>query len=604
MKLNKSPKIFENYKSDLPENTIKRIENGLKKIGLTWKYQPRSIKTEVFESFSGELLLDSLGFSTHGKGSTPLLAKASTFAEMAERFSAGFLYCRTVNCEKNMKKYNQILSDVTRRMFLLGFEEDDNLYTNKEVITKYFQDEISDEKYELIKENKLLEYVVDAYSIINKKNVKVPIHFIENIAGSTGLASGNTIEEAIIEASCEIFERYITSLIVSNNIECPTINIKTIQNEKIKECIEMLESMDIDIKIKDFSMNNNFPVIGILFINNNLKENKNLLTKDLYYKSIHPGSHLDFEKAIFRCFNEYFQKSYAYNTEELKFRKKHDLLYDLWTKHLNKKYVKNKEKFKYFTRYYIYFGDLSFLEKGKEISFATLKNLDSNDFYDDIYTVAEICKKNQWDFQIINCTQKALNFPTVRVLIPPISTDFDPFVLKLLDLKDYKERFNTFHGIKGLYDFLNNDDWINDKEKIKIFIKNIEEYLSNDLSSFDFSLGFGVFNIYINLFHVLAFSNLAIENYDEALKYFEVLVKLNYTPYFFNSYFNELFNKGYNPSVYSVYINLLKEVKQINSKLPSFVFTKNPLKSTFDIDEDVDYFYTLLFNSIRESYNV
>ncbi len=603
MKLNQSPKIFENYKSDYPKNTIKRIENGFKEIGLTLKYKPGSIQTDNFACYFGGLLLDTIGFSTHGKGKTPILAKAATYAEMAERFSAGFFYCRTINYEKNIKKYNEILNDIFQRKFLKGFEKNkDYKLTDIKTMKNYFQKTLTKNQYIIIEENKLLDFVVDAYSFLNKQYIKVPILFIENISGSTGIASGNTIEEAIVQGSCEIFERYAASKIISEKIECPTIQIESIQNETIQKCIEMFRSMNIEILIKDFTLNNKLPVIGILLINNNLENNKNKLSKDLYHYSIHAGSHFDFEIAILRCFIEYMQKSYADDAKELMYRRKHDLLYDLWTNHLNKKYEKNEEKFKYFTRYYIYFGDLTFLEKGRKISFEKLKNLDSTDFIDDVNTIANICIKNGWDFQIIDYTHKVIKLPTVRVIIPPISTDCDPFVSKLLDIKNYEERFNTFHGIKDFYKFINDDNWMNDKKKIQIFIKNIEDYLSSDITSFDFSFRFEFFNIYINLFHVLAFSNLAIERYDEALKYFEVLLKLDYKPNFLSSYFNELFKKAYDPSVYSNYIKVITEGRKDNKKLPGFTLTSNPLKRTVLLEEDIDYFSSLIFTNIKKSY--
>nr|WP_321487042.1 hypothetical protein [uncultured Draconibacterium sp.] len=38
MKLQNSPKIFENYKSDIPDNIIKNIEEGFGRLGFKLEY--------------------------------------------------------------------------------------------------------------------------------------------------------------------------------------------------------------------------------------------------------------------------------------------------------------------------------------------------------------------------------------------------------------------------------------------------------------------------------------------------------------------------------------------------------------------------------------
>ena len=49
---------------------------------------------------------------------------------------------------------------------------------------------------------------VDGYSLTRRETVKVPINFVTYIHASNGIAAGNTMEEAMIQASCEIFERH------------------------------------------------------------------------------------------------------------------------------------------------------------------------------------------------------------------------------------------------------------------------------------------------------------------------------------------------------------------------------------------------------------
>ena len=90
MNLHHSPKIYENYKCDTPENTVKKIKKGFKKLDFNLKYDETKISTSHMCTFFSTLLEENLGSASHGKGATSLLTQAGAYAEMAERFSAGF----------------------------------------------------------------------------------------------------------------------------------------------------------------------------------------------------------------------------------------------------------------------------------------------------------------------------------------------------------------------------------------------------------------------------------------------------------------------------------------------------------------------------------
>jgi len=438
MDLKSSPKIFDNYKCEYPENTIKKIENSLEEIGLKLKYKEIRIQSAGFSSYSGDLFLEDFGFKTTGKGISPNLAKASAYAEMAERISSGFVFFYSLN--SNIEKYYQLLEDIINRKFLRRFNvEKDSTATSYEKINQFFQDNFDFEQYKLLKENEVFDVLVDSYSLINNIYLKTPIHFIESASGSNGLAAGNTIEEAIFQGACEVFERYAACEIVSNKIICPTIDVNTIQDERIQNFIEMLSSLNIEVLVKDFSLNNKIPVIGVLFTNNNIKNDENHLKKSRYYKMINPGSHLDLKEAIIRCLVERLQEV---TKEELMYRKEADVLYNFWIDTLKKEYKTNPKAFKHFYRQFYFYGDLSFFESGPVISFNELKNTVNDDFYKDIKCIKEICIQNNWDLQIIDCTHKKINFPAVRIIIPPISTDINPYVRQFLEFKNTEGQFN------------------------------------------------------------------------------------------------------------------------------------------------------------------
>ncbi len=592
MELKSSKKIYNNYKSDYPENTIKKIKKGLEKLNLQLKYKEIKISSSGFSSYSGDLFLEDFGFNTTGKGVSSILSKASAYAEMAERISSGFIFFYNLNSNKG--KYYKILERWINREFLKGYKK---LKNSKDItykkINQFFQDDFSLKQFYLYRENEIFDILVDSYSLTKKDYSKIPIHFIELLSGSNGLASGNTYEEAIFQGSCEIFERYAACKIISEKIECPTIDISTIHDEKIQNFVEMLNSLNINVLIKDFSLSNRFPVVGVLFINNNIKDTNNYLKKARYYKMINAGSHLDLKEAIIRCLVERLQEE---TKKDLVYRKDADELYDFWTQTLNKNINPPSNNFKNFYRQYYYDGDLSFLENGKIVSFDDLKSIKNNDFLDDIKHIKNICRKNNWDILVIDCKHEIIGFPAVRVIIPPISTDANPYIRKFVKLENFEEEFNFLYGIKNFHLYFENNDWIHNKNMIKKLIKNIEYAISEDLFSFEIFLRVGPFYQCINLFDILAFSNLAINRDKEALKFFKFLEKNKKTKILKIKYFNSMYNPNFDEYKYEKYIDLLEN----NEKSINYNFAENPFYPNDDKNrtgKEIDYLLKKFVNS-------
>jgi len=591
MELKSSLKIFNNYKCDYPENTIKRIQEGLKKIGLNPKYNEKEVASKDFSSYSGELLIEELGFYTTGKGTSPILAKASAYAEMSERISSGFFVFRTIT--DKLVEYNKLLEDVIERKFLKNFFQCSSFNSvDLEKINKYLEEEISRDEFLVFSNQGLFDNFVDSYSFIDGKYVEVPVRLIELLSGSTGLASGNTIEEALVQGACEILERYAAYKILSKKIECPTIRIESIDDDIVHSYVNLFNSMNIEVIVKDFSLGKGLPVVGVIFINRNIEDEENELKKNRYYKMIDVGSHIDLSQAVIRCFTERLQ---GLTKEEFMYREKCDILYDLWTKSLKKRYVRTNEVFKDLFIDYEFRDDISFLERGKEVSFNELESTYNTDCLDDCNALINICQKNNWPLQVIDYTHRVLKFPTLRVIIPPISTSIEPHIFKSLKIENFEEKFNFLYGINNFYRYVTEDNWIKNCDEIKILISDLEKFLSRNLLSFRFCIRQGHFLYPINLLHILAFCNLAIGKYENSLEYFKALLELDDKPPYYTPYFNILLNPGYNPSLYSVYTELIKMWMEKNNT-PKFQFQSNPFKPKSFLKESEHFFYVLLTN--------
>ena len=594
MKLSSSPKIFENYKCDSPKNTIKKIEEGFQKIGLKISYNENKVGDGAFSTYLGHAYIDIFGWGQYGKGTTSLLAKASSYAELVERFSTG---CFEIKIPFSQKPgtYQNLLTDVNQKTFLKGFTKNNNQeLTNLDAVKQYFHEKLSKETHELFKKDGLFDFVADAYSIIKNKQVKVPIQFIDIISNTNGLAAGNSLEEAFVHASCEVFERYASIKIISNKIECPTIDQNSIEDKRVQNCLRMLKSSNIDVVIKDFTLNGSIPAVGVLFIDRRIENDGNKLKKNRDYKRINVGSHVNLNEAITRCFNE--------NLQVLNLHKeKLDELYYSWTKTLNKKYIGSNDDFRFYVKDFDYYKDLSFLEKGKNISLNSLNSIENDDSLNDIKCILHICKNNNWDLLLVDYTHKVIQFPTVRVIIPPISTDFDPFGKRILKIKNFQKKFNYYYGIKDFYKYLQDDKWINDKNKIKDLITNIENYLSAQLDHFYIYVTRenNYFQL-INLFHILPFLYLSINQYKTAEKYFKILLKLDFHPPVESSFFNSLYQSKYNPAIYKTYIDMISNLLEKDCK-QDFTLKTNPFSPEKGPLESEDYYISLLKN-INDSF--
>jgi len=354
--------------------------------------------------------------------------------------------------------------------------------------------------------------------LTEEKYKKIPLKLVRKFSGSNGLASGNTIEEAIVQAINEIFERYSAVKIIKNKMRVPTIDINSIKDKTALSYINFLRAQNIDVIIKDFSLQNTLPCIGVLFINNNLKNETNQLKKDFYFKRIRVAAHLDRAQALLRCFMEEFQNR---DLKELVFRDSKNTLWDNWVVKMRKRYVPLKGEYISLLREYLLGDDLSFLEdSSKTISFNKLFSFKSNDCLEEVKRLISICNARNWEILVIDHTHSLIQFPAVRVIIPRIS-DITVDIMDSFNLKtiiDYSDCEEIIYGLKNISYYIRNNHWLKSKEGIEGLINDIENYLSSHLFKPTIDINYKP----VFLFNLLALANLAVKNYKEALNYFKI----------------------------------------------------------------------------------
>jgi len=308
----------------------------------------------------------------------------------------------------------------------------------------------TDKQINVLKNMDIAKHWVDGYSLLTNKTIKVPLRLMQLLNWANGVASGNRVEEAIVHGSCEIFERHCIFEVISKKIVTPTFDLSTINDKNIRKMIKNYKRNNIRILIKDFSFGNRFPVVAVVFINDNLKKSNSYNYKFEYIR-VNAGASYNLKEAITRCFTEkiagyrlsIFKKGYTSIFED-------NLIKKLGTEiTINEPYfgLLKKSRFN---------GEKDFLLKGEVIPFTQKKETDN--FLTEIEFIKETCNKLKSDFIVVNLTHPILQFPTVRVIIPGYSN-----ILNYLNY-EFKDLINLIKFGSVNTDFMQmytDDKWLN-----------------------------------------------------------------------------------------------------------------------------------------------
>jgi ribosomal protein S12 methylthiotransferase accessory factor len=128
----------------------------------------------------------------------------------------------------------------------------------------------------------------------NTKNVK---HLF--LSNTNGLASGNSLEEAIFHGMMEVVERDSWSLFEAFKDNKQEINCDNCSNKYINELLEKFSNANVSIKLINLTSENNIPTIGAV--------SEDLIFKDPALLTLGIGTHLDPNIAAIRAITEVAQ---------------------------------------------------------------------------------------------------------------------------------------------------------------------------------------------------------------------------------------------------------------------------------------------------------
>lgn len=288
---------------------------------------------------------------TNGKGHSKEQAFASGIMELAERYSC-YKYLRNRNIFQ-ISSFN----DLKNNIFQL-----EDIYSNF----------IDERAYVRILKDKELEAAkirwYEGYSL-NGRKTYLPMSLIRFVQMTTnGMAAGNSLEEALLHAICEVIERHCLALIKVNKLKTPLINLSTVNSQIAKKLIRSFQSLKQQFFIKDFSLGIGLPVIGMI---RKIDKSNCIITC---------GVATTREEALIRTLTENSQ-------------------------------AEDKQSYKRISLSKHYFIN------DKIISMKDIPNIDNKNMKSELETIEKILNKQNMKIFFIDATDKALNIPSVMVYI-------------------------------------------------------------------------------------------------------------------------------------------------------------------------------------------
>ena len=243
------------------------------------------------------------------------------------------------------------------------------------------------------------------FDIISEEDVLVPAHAVFHPVpyggvrffrtSTNGIASGNTIEEALLHGLCEVIERDAWSLAEASGFAGPVL--KNITDPNLNKVISLFEDNGVEVTLRDITADNGIPTIAAV--------SDDVKLKDPSLLCIGMGTSLSPVVAALRAITEVAQSRATQihgareDTTDADFRKK--LGYER-TKRLNKKWFETSES----------------------KDFSELSKFESDDFLTDISYVSKMLQEKSGvemiivsDLSIVDCDIKV-----VRVVVPGLET--------------------------------------------------------------------------------------------------------------------------------------------------------------------------------------
>lgn len=239
------------------EESLSKMKASLKRVGCQTKLSTQ--KHPLSNCFSVNLastLLPNHIYS-NGKGVVSQASLASAYGEYIERLQTNNFFADFY------LPHREFYPD--EKAFSFGGE-----YLNAELIELYSAGGTLCEEDLIDFNSDYRDKIVSLPFIKQSDNSKLyfPLNILNNLYVSNGLATGNSAQEAQVQALSEIFERYAKMQIIKNGYALPSFPKEVLERlSRVSQDIEELRLDGYIVELLDASLGGRFPVVAISFIN-------------------------------------------------------------------------------------------------------------------------------------------------------------------------------------------------------------------------------------------------------------------------------------------------------------------------------------------------
>ena len=294
---------YSKYKDLLPKETIEKAMNILSLLGIKCEETSHHPSQHLYYT---RLQIPLLGWGTNGKGTTEDYSRASAYGEMMERLQNLHLpdsMIESIDKEAathNGFKYYPDETHITIEHVFLELPDlkKDMCQTYQEAEGTMPNDEELKHSWEKWNEGDSFTGL-PFFSVKRNSVTTLPYEIVRRLCRSNGIASGNTFEEALCQALCEIIERYALERMFVDGLTPPEIPLSYISSNfpELYATIKEVEAIgNFRILIRDGSLGKGLPVVCLFFIDYERQSYR-----------IKLGCHPKFPIALERCLTELAQ---------------------------------------------------------------------------------------------------------------------------------------------------------------------------------------------------------------------------------------------------------------------------------------------------------
>lgn len=208
-------------------------------------------------------------FCTNGKGVSKEAARASALGEYFERLSSNYFFADFYLGQKVAE--GDFVHYPNERWFPVVSDEIPAGLLDEAALSHYnMDDKLTASMLVDISSGNRKRGICALPFIKQKTNEEIwfPVNIIGNLYASNGMAAGNTLLDARVQAISEIFERHIKNTIISSGISLPGVPDEVVDRfPKMTKAISALRDHGFVVYVLDASLGGKFPLVNVTLFN-------------------------------------------------------------------------------------------------------------------------------------------------------------------------------------------------------------------------------------------------------------------------------------------------------------------------------------------------